>query len=92
LEHLNLDDLESKIGKMLDRMKVLRTENDELRKTNQAAENKIHELEKALEKTKQALTVLESEKSKWMNGHKEKEAQIRAKVSSLLEKLEGWEE
>ena len=73
-------------------MKALRAENDELRKGYQTAENKIHELEKALEKTKQTLTVLESEKSNWMNGHKEKEDQIRAKVSSLLEKLEGWEE
>jgi predicted nucleic acid-binding Zn-ribbon protein len=92
LEYLNLDNLESKISKVMDRMKTLRVENDELRKLNQAAENKIHELEKALEKTKQSLTVLESEKSKWMNGHKEKEERIRAKVSSLLEKLEGWEE
>ena len=92
MEQLNLDGLESKISKMLDRMKALRAENDELRKGYQTAENKIHELEKALEKTKQTLTVLESEKSNWMNGHKEKEDQIRAKVSSLLEKLEGWEE
>ena len=92
MEYLNLDNLESKISKVMDRMKALRTENDELRKVNQAAENKIHELEKALEKTKQSLTVLESEKSKWINGRKEKEDQIRARVSSLLEKLEGWEE
>jgi predicted nucleic acid-binding Zn-ribbon protein len=92
LEQINLDSLESKISQMLDRMKTLRSENDELRKLNQAAETKIHELEKALEKSKQSLTVLESEKSKWMNGHRKKEDQIRAKVSSLLEKLEEWEE
>jgi hypothetical protein len=49
-------------------------------------------VEKKLEEAKRSLSVLESERSGWMNGHKEKEDQIRAKVSSLLEKLDEWDQ
>jgi FtsZ-binding cell division protein ZapB len=92
LEYSHFEDLEAKISKIMERMKILRSENDELRKTNQGLENKCLELEKALEKAKRSLTVLESERSKWMDGEKEKENLIRDKVSSLLEKLDQWDE
>lgn len=91
MEYSNLEDLEAKITKIMERMKALRSENDELRKANQTIESKCHELEKALDKTKQTLSILESEKSKWIDGHKEQQDRIRAKVSSLLDKLEEWD-
>ena len=75
-----------------ERCKGLWFENDELRKANQQLEGKCHELERNLRETKKSLNLLESERSEWMNGQKDKEDQIRTKVSSLLKKLDEWEE
>ena len=87
-----LEALEVKVSRVLERVSTLQAENDELKKINQNLESRYHELEKELEENKRSLKVLKSEKSKWMEGHKEKEDQIRSKVSSLLEKLDNWEE
>ena len=92
MEYTHLEDLEAKVNKIVDRMNALHAENEELKKTNRDLEGRCHELEKVLEGTKQSLAVLESERSGWMEGQKEKEERIRAKVSSLLEKLDEWEE
>ena len=87
-----LEALEAKVGRVVERISTLQAENDELKKTNQDLDSRCHELQKELKESKRSLKVLESERSKWNEGNKEKEDQIRSKVSSLLEKLEEWEE
>ena len=87
-----LEALEAKVGRVVERISNLQAENDELKKANQNLESRCHELEKELKESKRSLKVLESERSQWMEGNKDKEDQIRSKVSSLLEKLEEWEE
>jgi FtsZ-binding cell division protein ZapB len=92
LETSPLEALEAKVGQILERIGVLRAENEELRKTNQDLEARCRDLEGALEETKRSLGALETERSHWIAGQKEKEEKIRAKVSTLLEKLEKCEE
>jgi len=91
LESSPLEALEAKVSQVMERMGTLRTENEELRKTNQDLEARCGDLEKALDETKHSLATMEKERAGWMTGQKEKEEKIRAKVSSLLEKLEGIE-
>ena len=87
-----LEALEAKVGRVVERISTLQAENDELKKTNQDLDSRCHELQKELKESKRSLKVLEAEQSKWNEGNKEKEDQIRSKVSSLLEKLEEWED
>ena len=92
MEYTQLEDLEAKVSKVMERINTLRTDNEELKKSNRDLENKCVDLEKTLDETRKSLALLESERSNWMEGQKEKEERIRAKVSSLMEKLDEWEE
>jgi FtsZ-binding cell division protein ZapB len=92
LETSPLEVLEAKVSQVMERISTLRAENEELRKVNQDLEARCRDLEKALDETKRSLTTLEKERAGWMSAQKDKEEKIRAKVSSLLEKLEGIEQ
>ena len=48
MEYTQLEDLEAKVSKVMERINTLRTDNEELKKSNRDLENKFVDMEKTL--------------------------------------------
>ena len=85
MELQSLDELERKVSKFLEQLRITRNERDELSKRISGLEAEIAELKKA-NKT----ITKELEETRHNVRDPEKEERIRSKVDDMLAKLEGF--
>ncbi len=76
--------LEAKIARVVDRLEILKTENEELRELNSRLQDEVVEKSSEIESLRQSVAEAQANARDL-----DKEEQIRSKVSEMLDKLES---